>query len=251
VLVVGAGFIGMETAASLRGLGVDVTVIEPGDRLFAALAHPELSRSLEELYRSRGVEVVLGDAVAELRGSGGRLTGATTREGRRIEADLAIVGVGVEPATGYLADAGITLDRGAVVVDEYLRTERPEIFAVGDLASFHDPVAGKRRVIQHWTNAVQHGACVGRSLAGELTPFDQVAYFFTEVFGVKLGLLGDVGAGHDRIVTRGTLEEGLVSTYLAKDRLVAALISGQTPETQSELTDLIRSGAELPEAQLV
>ena len=121
MLIVGAGFIGMETAASLRSLGLEVTVIEPGDRLFAALGHPELSSSLERLYRDRGVELVLGDVVTELNGDGGRLTHATTREGRRIQTGLAIVGIGVDPATQYLADAGIALERGAVVVDEHLQ----------------------------------------------------------------------------------------------------------------------------------
>lgn len=250
VLVVGAGFIGMETAASLRSNGLDVTVIEPGQRLFAALGHPELSTSLEQLYRDRGVELVLGDVVTELHGDGS-LSHATTREGRRIEAGLAIVGIGVNPATQYLARAGIALDHGAVVVDEHLRTDDPAVFAVGDIASFHDPVAGRRRLIQHWTNAHYQGDCAGRTLAGVVAPFDQVAYFFTEVFGVKLGLLGDIGAGHDRIVTHGNLEEGLIAYYLADDRLVATLISGQTAETQTELTRLLRDRAHLRDPGLL
>jgi NADPH-dependent 2,4-dienoyl-CoA reductase/sulfur reductase-like enzyme len=249
-LIIGAGFIGMETAASLRSLGLEVTVIEPGERLFAALGHPGVSTSLEQLYRDRGVELVLGDVVTELHGEGS-LTHATTREGRRIEAGLAIIGVGVDPATQYLADAGIALDHGAVVVDEHLRTDAARVLAVGDMASFHDPVAGRRRLIQHWTNAHYQGSCVGRTLAGEHAPFDQVAYFFTEVFGVKLGLLGDTGAGHDHIVTRGNLDEGLVAYYLAGDRLVAVLISGQTPETQAELTQLLHVRAQLQEPGLL
>ena len=250
VLIVGAGFIGMETAASLRSLGLEVTVIEPGDRLFAALGNPELSTSLEQLYRDRGVELLLGDVVTELHGEGS-LTHATTREGRRIEAGLAIIGVGVDPATQFLADAGIALDHGAVLVDEHLRTDDARVFAVGDIASFHDPVAGRRRLIQHWTNAHYQGDCAGRTLAGKVAPFDQVAYFFTEVFGVKLGLLGDTGAGHDHIVTRGNLDEGLISYYLADDRLVATLISGQTVEMQTELTRLLRDRAHLRDPRLL
>ena len=123
----------------------------------------------------------------------------------------------------------------------------PDVFAVGDVASFHDPVFGHRRLIQHWTNANHHGERLGRSLAGETAPYDQVAYFFTEVFGTKLGLLGDLDGGHDELITRGTLEEGLIGYYLDGDRLVAALIIGQTPETQEELTRLLRNHARVRE----
>ena len=249
-LVVGAGFIGMESAASLRSLGLDVTLVEPGERLFAALGNPEVSSALAQLYRDQGVGLVLDDAVTELHGSEG-LTHATTREGRRIEAGIAIVGIGVEPATEYLDGTGIARERGAVLVDEHLRTSDPDVFAIGDLANFYDPVIGRRHVIQHWTNAHYQGEILGRTLAGDQAPYDQVAWFFTEVFGVKLGLLGDLGAGHDRIVTRGTLEEGLVSYYLAGDRLVATLISGQTPEMQAELTLLLRDGARVREEHLL
>ena len=121
----------------------------------------------------------------------------------------------------------------------------PGVFAIGDLARFHDPVAGHRHLIQHWTNATYHGERLGRALAGETAPYDQVAYFFTEVFGIKLGLLGDLDAGHDQLIVRGSLEEGLIGFYLDGGRLVAALIVGQSRETQDELTQLLRNQARL------
>ena len=160
--------------------------------------------------------MILGDAVAEFRGSGGRLTGAVTRAGREIEAELAIVGVGVQPSTGYLEGSGVDLERGTVLVDERFATNVPGIWAVGDIANFHDPVFGHRRLIQHWTNANHQGQRLGRLLAGEDTPYDQVAFFFSEVFGTKLGLLGDLDGGHDELVMRGSLEDG------RPDRLVPA-----------------------------
>ncbi len=253
-LVVGAGFIGMETAASLRRRGLEVSLIEPADTLFAALQSPSVSDELAQVYRERGITVVLGDSVTEFHGSDGRLASATTREGQTIVADLAIIGVGVQPSTGYLHGTGIERDRGSVVVDEHFRTSDPSVYAVGDLARFYDPLVGRRRLIQHWTNASHHGERLGRGLAGEDAPYDQVAYFFTELSGIKLGLLGDLDGGHDRQITHGSLAEGLVSYYLKDDRLVAALISGQTSETQEELTTLLRNRAHLsdlhdPEAE--
>jgi 3-phenylpropionate/trans-cinnamate dioxygenase ferredoxin reductase subunit len=240
-LVIGGGFIGMETTASLRRRGLAVTQVDRSDDLYASLQAPELSKSLERLYRERGVEVILGDVVAEFRGSGGKLTGAVTKAGREIEAELAIVGVGVQPSTGYLEGSGVELEQGTIVVDERFASSVPGIWAVGDIANFSDPIFGHRRLIQHWTNANHQGDRLGRLLAGQDTPYDQVAFFFSEVFGTKIGLLGDLDGGHDELVMRGALEEGaLIGWYLRAGRLVAALIVGQTPELQNQLNALLR-----------
>jgi 3-phenylpropionate/trans-cinnamate dioxygenase ferredoxin reductase component len=243
-LVIGGGFIGMETTASLRRRGLAVTQIDLGDHLYASLQAPPLSESLERLYRDKGVDVLLGDQVEEFHGSAGKLTGARTSSGREITAELAIIGVGVQPSTGYLADSGVALEQGTVIVDERFATNVPGIWAVGDIARFHDPVFGHRRLIQHWTNANHQGERLGRLLAGEDTPYDQVAFFFSEVFGTKIGLLGDLDGGHDELVMRGSLEEGsLIGWYLRDGRLAAALIVGQPPEAQEELNALLRGRA--------
>ena len=240
-LVVGGGFIGMETTASLRRRGLAVTQVDLADDLYASLQAPELSKSLERLYRERGVEVILGDVVAEFHGSGGKLTGAVTKAGREVEAELAIVGVGVQPSTDYLEGSGVALERGTVLVDERFASSVPGIWAVGDIANFSDPIFGHRRLIQHWTNANHQGDRLGRLLAGQDTPYDQVAFFFSEVFGTKIGLLGDLDGGHDELIMRGALEEGaLIGWFLRAGRLVAALIVGQTPELQNELNALLR-----------
>jgi NADPH-dependent 2,4-dienoyl-CoA reductase/sulfur reductase-like enzyme len=236
----------METTASLRRRGLAVTQIDRADGLYASLQAPPLSRSLERLYRERGVELILGDVVAEFRGSGGKLTGAVTKAGREIEAELAIVGVGVQPSTGCLEGSGVELEKGTVLVDERFASSVPGIWAVGDIANFHDPIFGHRRLIQHWTNASHQGERLGRLLAGQDTPYDQVAYFFSEVFGTKIGLLGDLDGGHDELVMRGALEQGaLAGWYLREGRLVAALIVGQPPEFQDEVNALLRKQAKV------
>ena len=245
-VVVGAGFIGMETAASLRRRGLEVTLVEPSDGLFASLRAPVVSRSLERLYRERGVHVLLGDTVARFDGAHGRLERAVTGGGREIPAELAVVGVGVQASTGYLDGSGIALENGAVVVNERFETSVDGVYAAGDVARFHDPVVGHRRLIQHWTNANHHGERLGRLLAGEDARYDLVAYFFSEVFGTKLGLLGDLEAGHDELVVRGSLEaEDLTVLYLDESRLVAALVSGAAMAAQDELAGLLRAHARL------
>jgi 3-phenylpropionate/trans-cinnamate dioxygenase ferredoxin reductase component len=245
-LVIGGGFIGMETTASLRRRGLAVTQIDIADHLYASLQAPPLSESLERLYRDRGVDVLLGDEVEEFLGSAGALTGARTRSGREIAAELAIVGVGVQPSTGYLEGSGVELEQGAVIVDERFATNVPGIWAAGDIARFYDPVFGHRRLIQHWTNANHQGERLGRLLAGEDAPYDQVAFFFSEVFGTKIGLLGDLDGGHDELVMRGSLEQGaLIGWYLRDGHLAAALIVGQPPEVQEEINGLLRGRARL------
>jgi NADPH-dependent 2,4-dienoyl-CoA reductase/sulfur reductase-like enzyme len=238
-LVIGGGFIGMETTASLRRRGLEVTQVDLAPRLFAALGVPEVSASLERLYREQGVEVVLEDAVEEFRGDGA-LTGAVTKGGREVEADLAIVGIGIEPWTDYLEGSGIALDDG-VVVNERFETSAPGVYAAGDVVRFHDPIFGHSRRIEHWSNANHQGTQLGRLLAGEDAPYDHVASFFTELFGTKLGVLGDPDGGFDEVVVRGSLEQGRVlAFYLRGERLVAALVSGVEKETQESLTELLR-----------
>jgi NADPH-dependent 2,4-dienoyl-CoA reductase/sulfur reductase-like enzyme len=250
-VVVGSGFIGMETTASLRRLGLAVTQVDLGTRLYAAFQAPALSDSLERLYRERGVKLALGDRIAEFRGVDGRLAGARTVSGLDIDAQVAIVGVGVSPSTGYLSGSGVELDDvGAVVVDERFRTSVDDVYAIGDVARFHDPVFGHARLIQHWTNADHQGDRLGRLLAGEDAPYDLVAYFFTEVFGTRMGLLGDLDGGHDELVLRGSLEEGaLLGFYLRANRLVAALLSGQDDETRATINELLRRQPEVTDRQ--
>ena len=242
-IVVGGSFIGMETTASLTARGVEVTQIELADGLYAPLRAPEVSRSLERLYRERGVEVLLQDSVAGFRGDNGRLRGAVTTSGREIDADLAIVGVGVTPSTGFLEGSGIAVDDG-VLVNERFETSVEGVYAVGDLARFYDPVFGHERRIEHWTNANHQGAQAGKLLAGEDAPYDFVALFFSEVFGIRLGLLGDLDGGHDELVLHGSLEEGaLLGLYLREGELVAALLHNQDDETQDRLRALLRAHA--------
>ena len=238
---VGGSFIGMETAASLRGLGLDVTVVELADALFPILVAPELSRQLAELYERNGVDLVLGDSVAGFRGDG-RLQAVQTESGRTIDADLAVVGIGVVPQTDFLAGSGIEVDNG-IVVDERFRTSAPNVWAAGDAARFDDPVFGRRRRIEHWSNANYQGTEVGKALAGEDTKYDRVSTFFTEVFGVTIKVFGDTSQADDSTF-EGSLADGeVLGLYLEGGRIVGAVLSGQDDATEERLTRFIRDRA--------
>ena len=246
-VVVGAGFIGMEVAASLKQLGLEVTLVHRGKGLFEILRARQLMQFLADLYAREGVELVFGD---EVKSFGGRaqLDSVETARGRVMQAELAVVGIGVAPTTGWLEDTALQLEDG-VVVNERFETGVENVWAVGDVARFYDPIFAKHRRIEHWSNANYAGAEVGKLIAGGEGGYDTVSAFFSEVFGITFRVFGDVDDA-DEIVFRGTLEAGkAIGFYVRDGRLAATLVVGQDDETQDRLKELIRAGAGVPEPE--
>ncbi len=245
-VVVGTGFIGLETAASLRAIGLDVTLVGSGRALFEALGAPSFSEHLESTYRGQGVDLRLGESVEAFLGDG-TLRAARLSGGDEVPADLAIVGIGVEPGTAWLSGSGIEVDEasGGVTVDERYATSAPDVFAVGDVAAFYDPVFARRRRIEHWSNANLQGQQLGRILAGSDEAYDVVSSFFTEIFGTSYKVFGD-SHGADELVQEGGFGAGpTVVHYLSDGKRVAALVTGQTEERETELKQAIRERAPL------
>jgi NADPH-dependent 2,4-dienoyl-CoA reductase/sulfur reductase-like enzyme len=243
-VVVGGSFIGSEVAASLRRLGVEVTLLHRGTGIFDALRAPELSEHLTQLYRSEGVEVIYGDEVLAFQGND-RVSAAETRGGRRIEADLAVVGIGVAPMLELLEGSGIEIDDG-VVVDGQYASSAADVYAAGDAANFPDPIFGRRRRIEHWSNANYQGAEVGKVLAGAEGGYDVVSSFFSEVFGYTFKVFGDTSE-FDEFQLHGSLADGkAVGHYLAGSTLVGALSVGQDEQHEQALKDAIAAHASPP-----
>jgi 3-phenylpropionate/trans-cinnamate dioxygenase ferredoxin reductase component len=239
-VVVGGGFIGMEAAASLRELGLHVTLIHLGSGLFDQLRSQQLSDGLLELYRERGADVLLEEEVSAFRGVG-QLMAVETAGGRRVEADIAVFGVGVVPNVDFLAGSGLALDNG-VVVNERFETDTPGVYAVGDVANFFDPLYGRRRRIEHWSNANYQGGEVGKLLAGAGGGYDTVSSFFSEVFGVTIKVFGDV-TRFDALTTEGSLADGFLASYGDGGRLVGALTIGQSEELETLVKELLAERA--------
>jgi 3-phenylpropionate/trans-cinnamate dioxygenase ferredoxin reductase subunit len=247
-IVIGGSFIGSEAAASLRLRGIDVTLVEVGGTLMPQLRCPELSDELVELYRAEGVDVRLDAHVEELTGNGKLLTGARLGDGSTVEGYLAIVGIGVLPNVELAERAGAEVDNG-VVVDERFLSSLPDVYAIGDIARFPDPVSGRPRRIEHWTNADAQGAHLGRQLAGARERYDVLAVFFTQLFDRKLQVLGDVELAAE-CVLRGSLAEGkLLGFHLSEEReLVGAVVHGQAADVAAELGQLIRERPRVDDA---
>jgi 3-phenylpropionate/trans-cinnamate dioxygenase ferredoxin reductase component len=245
-VIVGTGFIGLETAASLRAVGVEVTLLGADHALFQALGAPPFSQHLESVYRAQGVDVRLGESVEAFLGDG-TLRAARLSGGDEAPADLAIVGIGVAPGTSWLEGSGIEIDEKSrgVIVDERYATSAQGVYAVGDVAAFYDPVFGRRRRIEHWSNANLQGQQLGRILAGSDEPYDTVSSFFTEIFGTSYKVFGD-SMGADELVKEGDFADGAaVVHYLRDGGRVAALLTGQSEDREDELKQAIRERAPL------
>jgi 3-phenylpropionate/trans-cinnamate dioxygenase ferredoxin reductase subunit len=223
-VVVGGGFIGLEVTASLTLLGVQVTQVVRDPLVFAALQAPALSEALHERFREHGVDLRLGSAEIP---SG---------------ADLVIAGIGVEPNVELARDAGLEVHSG-IVVNERFETSRPGVYAIGDVAEFFDPVFGRHRRIEHWSNAAYHGTTLGRILAGEDARYDAVSSFFSEQFGRVFKSFGDP-IGHDSTTLEGDFrEERAVLRFLRDGRAVGAVTTGLDDDAENALKDEIRAGA--------
>jgi NADPH-dependent 2,4-dienoyl-CoA reductase/sulfur reductase-like enzyme len=245
-VTVGAGFIGMEVTASLRQIGKEVSLLHLGRWLFDQLGVEQLSDELAALYVSNGVECVFGNEVEAFHGNGS-LEAVTTKNGRRVEADLAVVGIGVDPVTDFLDGSGIELGNG-IVVNERFETNVPDVYAVGDVANFFDRLFQRRRRIEHWSNANYQGTEVGKVLAGADGGYDTVSTFFTEIFGITIKVFGD--ARRDaQVVVHGSLTEGMYALYGDEnEEVIGALSVGQPEEIEELLKQQIAAHAPLNES---
>jgi 3-phenylpropionate/trans-cinnamate dioxygenase ferredoxin reductase component len=218
-VVVGMGFIGSEVAASLTELDVEVTAIEPLEAPLAGVLGRELADVMVSVHRDHGVELLLGEAVEAFEGST-RLERVRTSSGRVVPCELAVVGVGIEPAVELVAGVGVDVDDG-ILVDARCRTSVDGIFAAGDVARHEHPRLGSVRV-EHYDHAIAHGATAARSILGTAEPYAPAYWFWSDQYDVNLQMTGLPGRWEE-LVVRGSLEErSLVAFYLAGGRVQAA-----------------------------
>ena len=242
LVLVGGGFVGMEVAASARHLGLDVTVLEMGPVVYRAFASPQISSFFMDVLKSQGVAVKTSKRVARFVESDGRLTGVQTEDGETLPADMALVGVGAEPNTGWLATSGFEIDRGGLVVNVRLEAPSKNVFAAGDIARVPDPVTKQPRRLEHWGNALAQGKLAGRNMAGANEPFTQQAAFFSDMFDITLNVLGDTDAP-DNVEVRGSTEVArphFTALYARGGRLMGAVMVNLNSEDRGAEFDALQ-----------
>ncbi|WP_406317985.1 FAD-dependent oxidoreductase [Streptosporangium sp. NBC_01639] len=250
VVVVGAGWIGLETAAAARGYGCEVTVVEPQPAPLQTALGPEMGAFFAGVHRRQGVDIRLGRQVTGLVGDG-RVRAVTVDDGTEIPADVVIVGTGVRPDTELAERAGLAVDNG-IVVDESLRTDDPDIYAAGDVANAFNPLYGTRIRAEHWANALNGGQAAGKAMLGQEVVYDRPPYFFTDQYDVGMEFSGWFApGGYDAVVTRGDLEaQTFYAFWLSGGRVVAGMHVNQWDDGIGPVQDLIRGGARVDPARL-
>jgi 3-phenylpropionate/trans-cinnamate dioxygenase ferredoxin reductase component len=210
VVCVGMGFIGAEVAASLRMLGNDVTVVEIFETTLYRILGPAIGRVLEAVHRDHGVKMLFNEAVASFEGDG-RLEAVVTSGGRRIDADVAIVGVGTEPAVELMAGTGLD-QGGGIPVGPTLETEVRGVYAAGDVARQEHPLFGPIRV-EHYDNAIKMGETAARNMLGAETVFGDPHWFWSDQYGSQVQTAG-IAPTWDWMVVRGSLDERSFCAFL-------------------------------------
>jgi 3-phenylpropionate/trans-cinnamate dioxygenase ferredoxin reductase component len=250
VIVIGGGWIGLETAAAARVSGAEVTVLEMAGLPLLAVLGAEVAQVFADLHRDQGVDLRTGVQVAEITGTGGRADGVRLADGSRVPADVIIVGVGIAPSTELATDAGLEVDNG-IKVDAGLRTADPDIYAAGDVASAFHPRLGKHIRVEHWANALNQPETAAKSMLGQDAAYDRVPYFFTDQYDLGMEYSGYVEPRSSyQVVFRGDVPGREFIAFWVDGGRVLAGMNVNVWDVNDKIEALVRSGRPIEAARL-
>ena len=247
LVVVGAGWIGSEVAASANQKGCEVTMIAPENAPLERVLGPELGKVYRDVHEDHGVRFLAGTGVTGFEGSES-VEAVLTDTNERIEADFVVVGAGVLPRTELADAARIPTDNG-ILTGASLETEAPGIFAAGDVANAVHPFYDQRVRVEHWANARRQGAAAARSMLGQTVQFDEIPYFFSDQYDVGMEYVG-YAPESDSIVYRGDVDSREFIAFWLKDGRVVAGMNVNVWDVSDPIKDLIRSRNVVDPAQL-
>ncbi|WP_020567254.1 FAD-dependent oxidoreductase [Neolewinella persica] len=237
VVIIGAGFIGLEAAMSLGKQGGSITVVSPETTLFVKVFGEEVGRYIQQLHENEGVKFELGRRIKELHGEQ-NITAVELDDGRTLDAEVVLVGIGVEPETSYLV--GLAADKdGGISVNNHLEAGMAKVYAAGDIARYPDREGAAR--IEHWKVAAQQGRVAGRNMAGNREAYTMIPFFWTNQQGVNLRYIGH-GTDYDKIVYDGTPGEGPFLAFYTKGEHVQAVLGVKRDKDVAAIGELIFAG---------
>jgi 3-phenylpropionate/trans-cinnamate dioxygenase ferredoxin reductase subunit len=247
VVVIGAGWIGAEVAASARQRGLDVALIEPASVPLKRVLGPELGAVYRDIHAEHGVRMLLETGVEAFEGTGA-VERVRTSDGRALPCDFVVVGVGVAPRTQLAAAAGLAVDNG-VLVDEHLQTSAPGVFAAGDVANARHPFYGERIRVEHWANALHQGPVAARAMLGQPAVYDRVPYFFSDQYDLGMEYAG-FATTWDRVVFRGDpASREFIAFWIVDDRVVAGM-NVNVWDVSDQIQRLVRGRASVDDQRL-
>lgn len=223
VVVIGAGFIGLEFAATARAQELEVDVLELGTRVMARAVTAEISEFFQTRHTAAGIRLHLGVQATSIESDGAKVTGVSLSDGRHIPADLVVVGVGVLPNVELAAEAGLPVAAG-IIVNEHLLTADPDISAIGDCALFASPRFGAPLRLESVQNATDHARCVAARLTGDAKEYDGLPWFWSDQGPDKLQIAG-LTTGYDQVAVRGDRGQGAFSAFCYKSRTLVGIES--------------------------
>jgi 3-phenylpropionate/trans-cinnamate dioxygenase ferredoxin reductase subunit len=242
VAIIGAGWIGLETAAAARVAGLEVTVLDYAELPLLRVLGRDVATVFADLHRGHGVDLRCGVEVAELVGQGGSVAGVRLGDGTEVETDLVLVGVGIQPDDGLARAAGLDVGNG-ITVDAHLRTSDPDIYAAGDVADAYHPRLRRHVRVEHWANARRQGALAAKSMLGQDAEYDRLPYFFSDQYDLGMEYSGYAEPdGYDRVVFRGDRTSGEFMAFWLADGAVLAGMSVNTWDMTEAVEALVQSG---------
>jgi 3-phenylpropionate/trans-cinnamate dioxygenase ferredoxin reductase subunit len=247
LVVIGAGWIGLEIAAAARQHGAAVTVVETADLPLQRVLGDEVARVFADLHRNHGVTFHFGAEVRQLRGTG-RVSSVLLADGTQLAADTVVVGVGIRPNVQLAEAAGLAVDNG-IVTDAALRTSDPHIYAAGDVANAYHPLLGRHIRVEHWANALNGGPAAARSMLGQQVEYARLPYFFSDQYDLGMEYSGWVAPdGYDRVVFRGdpVMVDGRAPEFMAfwvdgHGRVLAGM-NANVWDVADQIQALVRAG---------
>ena len=224
LVVIGAGWIGLEVTAAARQAGVEVSVVESAELPLLRVLGPEVARVFADLHAGHGVDLRFGASLTAIRTDNGRATGVTLADGTEIDADAVLVAVGVSPNSQLAEAAGLDVDNG-ILLDAALRSSDENVFAAGDVANAEHPFYGGRIRVEHWANALNQPAAAAAAMLGQPASYDRLPYFYTDQYELGMEYVGYVApGGYDQVVFRGDVPgREFIAFWLSEGRVLAGM----------------------------